>query len=188
MQGMLRFFINSWKSHEIKLKNWFSGSFSEVFWLRLLMPYELRPKFWQMKDLLKIHNRGKVYEYSIFGCQVIDFPSFLCWFSIHEMALFGEVFGSNCPKYCQILLKCSPQVLFKEIRKVLYESLKNSNFYKNERYPEFPILVQLWTLFYPWRWLKSKKKKKKNFRGKNSAIGLSKNCKITYLFSPSNEK
>ena len=115
VQGMLRFFIKSWKFQEIKPKNPFSGSFSEVFQLRRL----LRPIFWQMTGLIKIHNRVEFYEYSILDCQVINFQSFSYQFSIHEMPLFGEVVGPNSPKYCQILLKFSPQVVFKETKTVL---------------------------------------------------------------------
>ena len=115
--------------------------------------------FWHMKGLIKIHNRGKFYEYSIFDCQVINFQSFSYQFSIHEMALFGEVLGPNSHKYHQILITFSPQVVFKETKTVLQESLKNSNFYRNGRYPEFALLVQLWPLFSPWRrWLNFKNK------------------------------
>ena len=58
--------------------------------------------------------------------------------------------------------------------------------------------LHFWSNFDPFFLLKiaeikkkktGKKEKKKNFGGKNSAIGLSKNCKIrTYLFSPSKWK
>ena len=104
----LRFFIKSQKFQEIKPKNWFSGLFSEVFRLRLLLcPLSYALIFLQINGLIKIHNRGKFYDYSIFDCLVI---SFSYRFSIHEMALLGEVLGLNTPKYCQILLKFSPQV------------------------------------------------------------------------------
>ena len=75
--------------------------------------------FGKMEGLIKIHNRGKFYEFSIFGYQVINFQSFLYQFSIHEMAFFGEVLGSNSPKYCQILLTFLSQVVFKEAKIVL---------------------------------------------------------------------
>ena len=45
VQSMLRFFIKSWNFQEIKSENWFSGSFSEVLWLRLVTPHELPPNF-----------------------------------------------------------------------------------------------------------------------------------------------
>ena len=115
VQSMLRFSIESRKFQEIKPKNPFSGSFLEVFQLRR----PLRSIFWQMTGLVKIHNRVKMYEYSILDCQVINFQSFSSQFSIHEMLLFGEIVGPNSPKYCQILLKYLPQVVFKETKTVL---------------------------------------------------------------------
>ena len=51
VQGMLRFFMKSWKFQEIKPKNPFSGSFSEVFQLRRLlrpMIYALFFAKWQV--------------------------------------------------------------------------------------------------------------------------------------------
>ena len=119
VQGMLRFFIKSWKFQEIKPKNRFSGLFSEVYQLRLLLhPMSYALFFRQMTGLINIHNRGEFYEYSILDCQVINFQSFLYRFSIHEMPLIGDVLGPNSPKYCQILLKFSPQVVFKETKTV----------------------------------------------------------------------
>ena len=110
VQGMLRFFIKSWKFQKIKPKIWFSGSFSEVFQLRLLLcPMSYALTFWQMKGLIKIHNCGKFYEYSTLDCQVINFQSFLYQFTINEMPLFGEVLSPNSSKYCQILLTGSIQ-------------------------------------------------------------------------------
>ena len=118
-QGMLRYSIKSWKLQEIKSKNRFSGSFLEVFQLRLLLhPMSYALFFRKMTGLINIHNRGEFYEYSILDCQVINFQSFLYRFSIHEMPLFGDVLGPNSPKYCQILLKFSPQVVFKETKTV----------------------------------------------------------------------
>ena len=120
VQSMLQFFVKSQKFQEIKTKNWFSGSLSGIFLLRFLLhPMSYALIFWQMNGLIKIHNRGKFYEYSIFDCQVINFQSFSYRFSIHEMPLFGEVLGPNSPKYCQILLKFSPQVVLKETKTVL---------------------------------------------------------------------
>ena len=48
------------------------------------------PIFWQMKDLMKTHSRGKFHEYSICGCQVQNDLSFMTRFSIHGMAIFWE--------------------------------------------------------------------------------------------------
>ena len=66
---------------------------------------ELRLTFWQIESFLKMYNRGEIYLYSIFGCQVINFKSFLYQFSIPEIAHFGEILGSNTATYCQIFLR-----------------------------------------------------------------------------------
>ena len=119
VQGMLRIFIKSWKFQEIKPKKRFSGSFLEVFQLRLLLhPMSYALFFRQMTGFINLYNRGEFCEYSILDCQVMNFQSFLYRFSIHEMPLFGDVLGPNSPKYCQILLKFSPQVVFKETKTV----------------------------------------------------------------------
>ena len=55
--------------------------------------------------------------------------------------------------------------------------MKNANFYRNGRYPEFPLLVQLWRLFPPEKDGRSKKK----IEGKNSAIELSRNQVLSLL-------
>ena len=116
VQGMLRIFIKSWKFQEIKPKKRFSGSFLEVFQLRLLLhPMSYALFFRQMTGLINIYNRGEFYEYSILDCQVI---SFLYWFGIHQMPLFGDILGPNFPKYSQILLKFSAQLVFKETKTV----------------------------------------------------------------------
>ena len=73
------------------------------------------------------------------------------------MTHFGGFLGLNSPKYYQILLKFSPEVAFKETQTVFEKFWKNSNFYRNERYPKFTRLVQLSLPFSPWRWPKSKK-------------------------------
>ena len=71
---------------------------------------------------MKIHNCVKFHLYSICGCQVINFPMFLLQCSIHEMALFGGFLGPNCLKYCLILLKLAPEVVFKE-RKTVFSKI-----------------------------------------------------------------
>ena len=46
--------------------------------------------------------------------------------------LFWGFFGGpNSPKYGPILLKFLPEVVLKEKKKVLEESLKSSNFFRN---------------------------------------------------------
>ena len=68
----------------------------------------------------------------------------LSWrWSIHEMAHFLAFFGPNSPKNPSILLKFLPEVALKDAKLVFEECLKNSNFYRNGRYPKFGRLVQL---------------------------------------------
>ena len=60
VQGMLQFFIKAWKFQEIKPKKRFSGSFSEVFQLRLLLhPMSYALLFRQMIGLINTHNCGE---------------------------------------------------------------------------------------------------------------------------------
>ena len=40
-----------------------------------------------------------------------------------------------------ILLKFAPGIVFKERKTMFEESLENSNFYKNGRYPKFALFV-----------------------------------------------
>ena len=144
---MLRFFIKSSKFQKLSQK---TGSFKKDFRLRpLLCPMSHALIFWQMKGFINLNNRGKFYEYSIFDCWVINFQSFSYQFSIHWMAPFGEVLDPYSPKYCQVLLKFSPQVVFNETKTVLQESLKI--FYRNRRYPEFAVLVKLLPVSSPWK-------------------------------------
>ena len=129
---------------KLSQKNPFSGSFLEVFQLRRL----LRPIFWQMTGLIKIHNRVEFYEYSILDCQVINFQNFSYQFNIHEMPLFGEVVSPNSPKYCQILLKFSLQLVFKEKNSALitFEKLK---FLQKREIPSVYTFGPTWAPFFP---------------------------------------
>ena len=106
-----------WKFIKMKPKN-FRAHFRRFFVYALLRPMSHTSIFLQIEGVRKIHNRGKFHEYSICGCQVINFQSFSCWFSIHEMALFGGFLGPNFFKCCPILMKFSPGVVFK--KKTLY--------------------------------------------------------------------
>ena len=75
--------------------------------------------FFQMKGLMKIHNRGKFHLYSICGCQFINFQMFLWQWNIRELGHFGAFLGPNSPKYDSILLKFAPEVVFEETNIVL---------------------------------------------------------------------
>ena len=110
--------------------------------------------------------------------------------SIHKMALCGGggegALGPNSPKYCPILLKFAPEVVFKETQSV-WKILKNQIFTETKGYPKFAHLVQLWPLFPSWRWLKSNKVD--IFHTKIQPLGYPTIAKWRpYLFSPLNEK
>ena len=130
---------------KLNQKNHFLARFRRFF--NYAVSYALF--FWQMTGLIKIHSRVEFYEYSVLDCQVTNFQSFLYQFSVHDMPLFGEVVGPNSPKYCQILLKFSPQVVFEETKTVVQEFLKNSNFYRNGRYSEFTLFGPTLASFSP---------------------------------------
>ena len=132
---------------------WFvSGSFSITPSYALLVT----PQFLlEMKGLMEMYNCGKFHLYSISGCQVIKFQMFSWRWRIHEMTHFEGVLDHNSPKYGPILLKFLPEVVLKEKKSLVEESLKNLNFHQNGRYPKFRRLVQLWDQFTLWRWPKS---------------------------------
>ena len=101
------------------------------------------PIFCQMKGLIEIHNRGKFDEYRICGCQFINFQILCTDSASMKWAILGVFLGPNSPKYCLTLLKFSPDLVVKEVKTVFEESLENSFFYRNGRYPKFELLVQL---------------------------------------------
>ena len=47
-----------------------------------------------MKDFVKLQNRGKFHQYSIYGCQVKNYQSFVYQISIHAGPIFAGVFGA----------------------------------------------------------------------------------------------
>ena len=51
------------------------------------------------------------------------------------MPLFGEVVGPKSPKYCQTLLKCSPQLVFKETKTVLLRIFEKLKFLQKREIP-----------------------------------------------------
>ena len=91
----------------------------------LFHPMSYPPKFCQMKDLIKIHICGKIYQYSICCCEIKIFQSLSYCFKINEMAPFGIVLGPYSPKYCSIFLKFSPEVASNKINTVWKIYLKN---------------------------------------------------------------
>ena len=71
------------------------------------------PRFYQMKDVIKIYSTGKFHQNRICGCEIKNFQSFLYWFSIHEWN--GSFLG-----FFRSLL---PQILFDIAENVTRSSL-----------------------------------------------------------------
>ena len=86
---------------------------------------------------MEIYNRGKFHFSSVSGCPVIKFEMFSWGQSIHEMGHFGWFLGPNFPKYCPILLKLGPELLFKDSKTLLQKLLKNLNFQVYRTFPNF---------------------------------------------------
>ena len=90
--------------------------------------------FFQMKGLMKIHNRDKFHRYSICGCQFINFQMFSWRCSIHELGHLGEGGGSlgpNSPEYGSVLLKFAPEVVFQKKKTVFQKFLGNLDYFGN---------------------------------------------------------
>ena len=127
-------------------KTHFLAHFWRFFVYSLLRPMSQASIFCQIEGLMKIHNRGKLHGYRVSSCQVINFQIFWYQFSIYKTILFGGFFGPNSPKYCPILMKFSPEVLFKERKSVNLRIFKKFKFLRKREIPNFTVLVQLWPL------------------------------------------
>ena len=66
------------------------------------------PIFSQMKGIMELHNSGKFHRYSICGCQVIYFLSFLQQQKVGFLAAFGWFFIDYNPKSSLICTKFLP--------------------------------------------------------------------------------
>ena len=59
------------------------------FWITPSYALAVTPQFlYQIKHIMKMHNRGKFHLYRISGCKVKKFEMFSWRWSIHEMAHF----------------------------------------------------------------------------------------------------
>ena len=139
----------------------------------------------QIKGLMKMYNRGKFHLYSICGCQVIKFEMFSWRCSIHEMAHFGGFLGPNSPKCGPIRLKFGPRLFLMEIKTLLQEFFKNSNFSRNRTFPKFARFFGFCPTLRPFFSMKEAEiEKSKYFQRQNYAIGLSEYRKINALSGP----
>ena len=113
----------------------------------LLHPMSYAPKLFQMKDLIKIHIRGKCHQYSICCCEIKNFQSLLYCFKIHEMVPFWRFLGPYFPKYCSILLKFSPELVSNKINTV-WKILQNFAFWLKWDAPKVYSFGPFWAPIY----------------------------------------
>ena len=93
--------IKKWSKLDQKID--FLADVESLFVYILVHPMRYTPRFCQMKELVPF-----IHQYSICGCEMKNFQSFLYWFSIHEIAHFWDFLGPYSPKYWLILLKLWP--------------------------------------------------------------------------------
>ena len=105
-------------SKKLNQKTDFLAFFQRFFGHALPRPMGDALIFFQIKGLMKIHNRGEFHLYSICGCQFVNFQMFSWQCSIHELGHFWGVFWPNSPECGSVLLNFVPEVLFKETKTV----------------------------------------------------------------------
>ena len=76
----------------------FGGIFVWFFGQAQLPPVGDAPVLCQMKGLMEIRNPGKLHEYSICGCQIMNVEMFSDQPKISFWGAFGWFFGCNSPK------------------------------------------------------------------------------------------
>ena len=145
-------------------KNWFFGSFWEVFCLSPLTPQFL----YQMKGLMKIYNCGKFHLFSICGLQVINFQmlcgdaasmkwSILGWFWALSPANMRGFYWHFDQRYCFIRKRQC-------INNLLKLCLKGKR-----DVPKLTVLVHFWVQFTPG---KSKIMPKNNIFPETTSLAL----------------
>ena len=124
---MIRFLIEFWKFREIKPKNDFFAFLQRFLFHALPRPVGAALIFFQMKGLIKIHNRGKFHLYSICGCQFVNFQMFP-W-----IGPFWGVLGPLLPRIWFSLAEICTRV-FKETKIMFFffKLQKNTLIFQNK--------------------------------------------------------
>ena len=81
------------------------------------------------KDLMNVYNRVKFHRYNIRGCQVKNFHSLACRFSIREMTKFGRFLGPFSPVYDPIFAEILTKSSSLDNKTLSHNFFKDSNFY-----------------------------------------------------------
>ena len=116
-------FSYSSKNSKKSQKTYFLALLQSFFFYTFLRPMSNAPIFCQMKDLMKIHNRGKFHQHSICGCQVSNFQMFSQKQKVEFQTSSRWLFDHNSPKCCQIQLKFGPVMHCKVIYHLSYACL-----------------------------------------------------------------
>ena len=143
---MPRLLLKYWEMVEIGLQTDILAHFESFFVYAFLQPMSYTPRFFQVKDIIKIYICGKFHQYSICGCGVKKFQifrnnsAFLFGFW-GLMKPFWSFLDSYSPKYCSILLKFWPEVASNKRNTVFEKSFKILDFGSNETHAKFTVLV-----------------------------------------------
>ena len=166
---VLIFFL---KAPEIEPKKQFSGSFWEVFGLRLLMPYELHPNL-----LPNLTSYGGTYSWYVSLVWHLWLSSYKCSNVFVAMQhpwnhLFAGFLSPISPKYGTSLLKFWPEVVSNKKKAVSKQSFKIKCLCGNGTYPKLKVWVHFWAQFIPG---KSKILPKTRIFPKTTSLQLSNN-------------
>ena len=101
---------------------------------------------------MNVHNRGKFHQFHLWLSY--KFSKFCVANQHPRNSPFWEFFGPLLPQYGLILPKFSPEVLPWQTKTLFENFLKDSSIYGRGADPKLALLVQLWPLFFSWRWWK----------------------------------
>ena len=102
-----------------------------------------------MKVYIVLWRNGRNWAKKTYFAAILErFSGYALLRPMSYVSIFGQMKAIS-PKHCPILHKFLPEVALKEIKTVFELSLKNSNFYRNRRYPKFARFLQLWAQFPP---------------------------------------
>ena len=132
----------------VRAQNFF-GLFCEFFCLCPPALYELyAPRFYQMKVARFTSICGKFHQYSICGCEVKNFQSFLHWFNIQWNGPFLVFWALAPPNIVQSCWNFDQRLsVSNKTNRVFEKSFKILNFNLNGRHPKFTVLFHFGAQF-----------------------------------------
>ena len=124
-------------------KNWFFAHFESFFVYHLVHPWDTPQGFANWKTLLR-YICGKFHQYNL------NVHFFLYWFNILEMAPFWNFLGPCSPKYCLVLLKFWPEVVYNKKNSV-WKILQNLEFWLKCSAIKVNYFGPYWGPIYYWK-------------------------------------